>query len=86
VLALWLDDSREVIPQEAHLLDGKVVVDPSNPIGFDRNGQIFKTVPDDQSPVQPSYGTTPVPHNRVCAPHGSTVSRVRWSPPADGSR
>ena len=49
VLALWLDDLREVIPQQSHLLDGKVVVDPSNPIGFDANGQIFRTLPDDQS-------------------------------------
>jgi 8-hydroxy-5-deazaflavin:NADPH oxidoreductase len=49
VLALWLDDLREVIPQQAHLLDGKVVVDPSNPVGFDANGQIFRTLPDDQS-------------------------------------
>ena len=49
VLALWLDDMREVIPQQAGLLDGKVVVDPSNPIGFDANGQIFRTLPDDQS-------------------------------------
>jgi predicted dinucleotide-binding enzyme len=49
VLALWLDDLREVIPQQAHLLDGKVVVDPSNPVGFDGNGQIFRTLPDEQS-------------------------------------
>src|SRR5258706_8128096 len=39
VLALWLDDLRKVIPQQAQLLDGKVVIDPSNPIGFDANGQ-----------------------------------------------
>jgi predicted dinucleotide-binding enzyme len=49
VLALWLDDLREVIPQQAHLLDGKVVVDPSNPIGFDGSGQMFRTLPDGQS-------------------------------------
>src|SRR5258708_1830661 len=49
VLALWLDDLREVIPQQAHLLEGKVVVDPSNPIGFDANGQIIRTLPDGQS-------------------------------------
>jgi predicted dinucleotide-binding enzyme len=49
VLALWLDNMREVIPQQAQLLAGKVVVDPSNPIGFDANGQIFRTLPDDQS-------------------------------------
>jgi predicted dinucleotide-binding enzyme len=49
VLALWLDTMRELIPQQARLLDGKVVVDPSNPIGFDANGQIIRTLPDDQS-------------------------------------
>jgi len=49
VLALWLDAMQEVIPQQARLLDGKVVVDPSNPIGFDANGQIIRTLPDDQS-------------------------------------
>ena len=49
VLALWLDDLRTVIPEQAQLLDGKVVIDPSNPIGFDANGQSFRTLPDDQS-------------------------------------
>ena len=49
VLALWLDDMREVIAQQADLLNGKVVVDPSNPIAFDANGQVFRTLPDDQS-------------------------------------
>ncbi len=44
VLALWLDDLREVIPQQAQLLKGKVVVDPSNPVGFDGNGQPFRTL------------------------------------------
>jgi len=48
VLALWLDDMREVIPQQ-QLLDGRVVVDPSNPIAFDANGQVSRTLPDDQS-------------------------------------
>jgi predicted dinucleotide-binding enzyme len=49
VFALWLDAMKEVIPQQAHLLDGKVVVDPSNPIGFDSAGQAIRTLPDDQS-------------------------------------
>jgi len=49
VLALWLDDLREVIPQQAQLLDGKVVVDPSNPVGFDENGQPFRTLPEGRS-------------------------------------
>jgi 8-hydroxy-5-deazaflavin:NADPH oxidoreductase len=35
VLAIWLDQDRELVPTIANLLDGKVVVDPSNPIGID---------------------------------------------------
>ena len=35
VLAIWLDQSKELVPTIADLLAGKVVVDPSNPIGFD---------------------------------------------------
>ena len=31
------------------LLENKVVVDPSNPLGFDENGQMMRTLPDDQS-------------------------------------
>jgi 8-hydroxy-5-deazaflavin:NADPH oxidoreductase len=49
VVALWLDDSRELIPKQARLLDGKVIVDPSNPVGLDASGQIFRTLPIEQS-------------------------------------
>jgi 8-hydroxy-5-deazaflavin:NADPH oxidoreductase len=49
VLALWLDTIRELIPQHAHLLEDKLVVDPSNPIGFDENGQPMRTLPEGQS-------------------------------------
>jgi len=49
VFAVWLDTMRELIPQHARLLEGKVVVDPSNPIGFDENGQPFRTLPEGQS-------------------------------------
>jgi predicted dinucleotide-binding enzyme len=49
VFAVWLDTMRELIAQHAALLDGKVVVDPSNPIGFDESGQIVRTLPDGQS-------------------------------------
>jgi predicted dinucleotide-binding enzyme len=49
VFALWLDALRELIPQVAPLLVGKVVIDPSNPIAFDAEGQILRTLPDDQS-------------------------------------
>jgi 8-hydroxy-5-deazaflavin:NADPH oxidoreductase len=49
VFALWLDDMKNVISEHAALLDGKVVVDPSNPVGFNAAGQISRTLPDDQS-------------------------------------
>jgi predicted dinucleotide-binding enzyme len=49
VLALWLDQIKALLAEQAHLLENKVVVDPSNPIGFDENGQMVRTLPDDQS-------------------------------------
>jgi 8-hydroxy-5-deazaflavin:NADPH oxidoreductase len=49
VLALWLDQIKELVPEHAHLLGNKVVVDPSNPLGFDENGQMQRTLADDQS-------------------------------------
>ncbi len=49
VFAVWLDTMRELIPQHARLLEGKVVVDPSNPIGFDESGQPFRALPEGQS-------------------------------------
>ncbi|MBF9067225.1 NAD(P)-binding domain-containing protein [Streptacidiphilus sp. NEAU-YB345] len=49
VFAVWLDPMKELIPQVASVLDGKVVVDPSNPIAFDAQGQFVRSLPDDQS-------------------------------------
>ena len=49
VLALWLDQIKQLVPEQARLLENKIVVDPSNPIGFDGSGQMIRTLPDDQS-------------------------------------
>jgi len=49
VFAVWLDTIKELIAKDASLLDGKVVVDPSNPLGFDGNGQMIRTLPEGQS-------------------------------------
>ena len=49
VLALWLDQIKEFVPAQARLLENKIVVDPSNPIGFDESGQMIRTLPDGQS-------------------------------------
>jgi predicted dinucleotide-binding enzyme len=49
VLATWLDQTRELVPARTRLLEGKVVVDPSNPIGFDESGQMIRTLPQGES-------------------------------------
>src|SRR6476620_8558395 len=40
VLALWLDTMRFFIPEFGRNLVGKIVVDPSNPVGLDDKGGI----------------------------------------------
>jgi predicted dinucleotide-binding enzyme len=49
VLATWLDQTRELVPARTRLLEGKVVIDPSNPIGFDEHGQMIRTLPEGES-------------------------------------
>jgi len=49
VFALWLDALQEVLPRQARGLEGKVVIDPSNPLGFDASGQPIRTLPEGQS-------------------------------------
>ena len=49
VFAVWLDTLKDLIAHHADLLRGKVVVDPSNPVAQDANGEVARTLPDDQS-------------------------------------
>jgi 8-hydroxy-5-deazaflavin:NADPH oxidoreductase len=49
VLAIWLDQIKEVVPGREKLFEDKIVVDPSNPLGFDATGQMVRTLPDGQS-------------------------------------
>jgi predicted dinucleotide-binding enzyme len=49
VLALWFDALKRVITDYGDLLDGKVVADPSNPLGFNADGTPFRTLPEGQS-------------------------------------
>jgi predicted dinucleotide-binding enzyme len=67
VLATWLDQTRELLPSLTRLLGGKVVVDPSNPIGFDANGQIFRTLPEGQSSGSVVAGLLPASAHYVKA-------------------
>jgi len=67
MLALWLDQSRELLPQFAQGLENKIVVDPSNPIGFDENGQMFRTLPEGQSSGSVVSGLLPASAHYVKA-------------------
>jgi predicted dinucleotide-binding enzyme len=49
VFALWLDTIKELAARYGRLLERKVIVDPSNPLGFDDKGQMMRTLPDGQS-------------------------------------
>src|SRR6266550_8630070 len=46
VFAVWFDTIKELISQHARLLEGKVVVDPSNPIKAGDGGTFVRTLPD----------------------------------------
>ena len=49
VLATWLDQTKDLVPARTRLLEDKIVVDPSNPIGFDEKGQFIRTLPEGES-------------------------------------
>jgi predicted dinucleotide-binding enzyme len=49
VFAVWLDTTKELLAKDGRLLENKVVVDPSNPLGFDENGQMIRTLPEGES-------------------------------------
>ena len=58
VLATWLGQTRELVPRLASLFENKVVIDPSNPIGFE-NGQMIRTLPEGQSSASVVAGLLP---------------------------
>jgi len=52
ILAIYFDAEQQLIAEYAAALDGKIVVDPSNPIGPDGKGGFNKIIPADQSSGQ----------------------------------
>jgi predicted dinucleotide-binding enzyme len=66
VLATWLDQTRELVPPETRLLENKIVVDPSNPIGFE-NGQMIRTLPEGVSSGSVVAGLLPTSAHYVKA-------------------
>jgi 8-hydroxy-5-deazaflavin:NADPH oxidoreductase len=67
VLAIWLDQIKEFVPAQTHVLENKVVVDPSNPIGFDENEQMIRTLPAGQSSGSVVAGLLPASTHYVKA-------------------
>lgn len=49
ILAIYLDAMKELIAAHHVSLDGKIIVDPSNPIAPDGHGGFSKTIPETQS-------------------------------------
>jgi 8-hydroxy-5-deazaflavin:NADPH oxidoreductase len=67
MLATWLDTTKELIAKHERLLEGKVIIDPSNPIGFDENGQMIRTLPEGQSSGSVVAGLLPASAHYVKA-------------------
>jgi 8-hydroxy-5-deazaflavin:NADPH oxidoreductase len=67
VLATWLDQTRELVPAQTRLLENRVVVDPSNPIGFDETGLMIRTLPEGESSGSVVAGLLPVSAHYVKA-------------------
>lgn len=59
VLAIWFDAIKEVLNQYASELQGKIIVDPSNPIAPDDKGGFVKTIGKDESAGQVLSGLLP---------------------------
>ena len=59
VIAVWLDDFKQLIAQYGEQLAGKVIVDPSNPIGPDGAGGFRKTIGEQESSGQILAGLLP---------------------------
>jgi predicted dinucleotide-binding enzyme len=51
IFAVWPDAMKELVQQLGSALEGKVVIDPSNPIAVSADGQYSRTLPDDVTAV-----------------------------------
>jgi 8-hydroxy-5-deazaflavin:NADPH oxidoreductase len=59
VLAVWLDAFEQLIAQYGERLAGKVIVDPTNPVGPDSDGNYRKVIPEQESSGQILAGLLP---------------------------
>jgi 8-hydroxy-5-deazaflavin:NADPH oxidoreductase len=59
VIAVWLDAFEQLIAQYGERLAGKVIVDPSNPVGPDETGNYRKVIGEQESSGQILAGLLP---------------------------
>jgi 8-hydroxy-5-deazaflavin:NADPH oxidoreductase len=59
VIAVWLDAFEQLIAQYGQRLAGKVIVDPTNPVGPDSDGNYRKVIPEQESSGQILAGRLP---------------------------
>jgi hypothetical protein len=59
IIALWLDAFEQLIGQYGERLAGKVIVDPSNPVGPDETGNYRKVIGEQESSGQILAGLLP---------------------------
>ena len=52
IFAIWLDSIKELFNTYASALEGKIIVDPSNPIAPDEKGGFKKTIGENQSAAE----------------------------------
>ena len=84
VFAVWLDAFKQLIAQYGERLAGKVIVDPSNPVGPDGNGGYRKVIGQQESSGQILAGLLPAGARLVKAfgtlSAGALSSAARRSP------
>jgi len=84
VPAVWLDDFKQLIAQYGERLAGKVIVDPTNPVGPDSDGNYRKVIGETESSGQILAGLLP-PGARLVKAFGTlsapTLAAAAWREP-----
>jgi 8-hydroxy-5-deazaflavin:NADPH oxidoreductase len=84
VVALWLDPFKQLIGRYGERLAGKVIVDPTNPVGPDSDGNYRKVIGETESSGQILAGLLP-PWARLVKAFGTlsapTLAAAAWREP-----
>jgi hypothetical protein len=84
VVAVWLDPFKELIAHYGERLAGKVIVDPTNPVGPDGDGNYRKVIGEQESSGQILAGLLPAGARLVKAfgtLSAPTLSAAAWREP-----